>query len=76
MLKIIFFNKICEVNYEKIHYTLKNYIKNGLKDKDEKIVGKIKVLLQFDENHPWWKYFEEELKDFPEIKYIDLDKLF
>lgn len=67
-----FWDKICYANREKIHYSLEYYFKNGLKNKDLSIVDKLKNEIQFNEDHPWWKVFEEELKDFPEIQYIDL----
>lgn len=67
-----FWNKICKVNYQDIDFRLEYYIKDGLKNKDEKIVKKLENQIQFEENHPWWKVFEEELKDFPEIEYCEL----
>ncbi|WHY98841.1 TIGR02391 family protein [Peribacillus simplex] len=73
---IYFLRIIFKVNHKDISYFLRNYIKNGLKNKDEKIVKEIQYQLQYDEDHPWWKVFEEELKDIPEIKYIDLDAIF
>ena len=71
-----FLRKIFKVNYNDIHYSLSDYIKNGFKNKDEKIVEKIKLQIQFDKDHPWWKVFEEELKGFPEIEYFDMDDIF
>ncbi|MBY0123613.1 TIGR02391 family protein [Bacillus sp. S/N-304-OC-R1] len=66
-----FWDKICEVNSQDIHHYLKWFFKDGLKNKDEVIVKKLESQIIFDENHRWWKVFEEELKDFPEIKYSD-----
>ncbi|MCF7622533.1 MULTISPECIES: TIGR02391 family protein [Bacillaceae] len=67
-----FWNKICKVNNEDIDYWLYYYISEGLKNKDEKIVEKLRYEIQCEENHPWWKVFEEQLKDFPEVKYVEL----
>ncbi|OAB44174.1 hypothetical protein [Paenibacillus glacialis] len=67
-----FLDKIYELNYQKISYSLKNYIKIGLRNRDQKIMDDLEGVLQLTKSHPWWKVFEIELKDFPEIKYTDL----
>lgn len=69
-------NKICKVNYRDMNFWIKQYISRGLKNKDNDIVNGVKNQIQYDEQHPWWKIFEEELKNFPEIEYIDIDELF
>lgn len=66
-----FWHKICEINRDEIDYWLKDYFIKGMKNHDEKIVKKLANKIQFEENHPWWKIFEEELKEYPEIIYID-----
>ncbi|MGE7662652.1 TIGR02391 family protein [Peribacillus sp. NPDC097197] len=66
-----FWNKICEINSHEIDYWLEDYIKSELKNKDSEIVRKLEAILKFNGNHSWWKIFEEELKDFPEMYYDD-----
>jgi len=67
-----FFDKICNVNRDNIDYALKKYFINGLENNDIEVVGKLKLNIIFEENHPWWKVFEKELKNFPEIEYLEL----
>lgn len=67
-----FWDAICYVNYHEIHYMLQYYFSEGLEGRDEKIIKELERQIQFNENHPWWKVFEKELKDFPEIKPISL----
>jgi len=62
-----FWDKICKLNHDSINFWLSNYFKTGLQNKNEIIVKKMHDIIRFDENHPWWKVFEEELKDYPEI---------
>lgn len=65
-------SKIWRVNYNEIDFSLLVYIRQGLIFQDESIVKKLKSVLEFDENHPWWNLFSEELKGFPEIQYDNL----
>lgn len=67
-----YWDKICAINREKIHYSLKKYICEGLKNKNEEIANALESKIEFDEEHPWWKIFEEELKEYPDIKYFDV----
>ncbi|MED1794989.1 TIGR02391 family protein [Brevibacillus nitrificans] len=67
-----FWSKLCEVNSHNIDYWLKSYIEDGMKRKDERIIKKLKSEIMFVDNHPWWNVFEEELRNFPEIKYCEL----
>lgn len=67
-IETYFFNALCKLNFEEIHYTLKDYFSYGLKHKDLKIVGQLESQLMFEGDHPWWKVFEEELKVYPEIE--------
>ncbi|MDT0144868.1 TIGR02391 family protein [Priestia aryabhattai] len=67
-----YWNKICRVNHNDIHYWLEKYIRDGLNNKEEEIVKKLANEIQFEKDHPWWKVFEEELKNFPEINYCEL----
>ncbi|MED1948275.1 MULTISPECIES: TIGR02391 family protein [Brevibacillus] len=66
-----FWHKICAANRKNLHNALEYYFRKGLQNKDDAIVKQLKFQIQFDENHPWWKVFEEELIEYPEIKYID-----
>lgn len=66
-----FWTNICSVNRDNIHFSLKYYIKKGLENRDDDIIKKLEEEISFDEEHPWWKVFEEELKEYPNIKYID-----
>lgn len=66
-----FWDIMCSINKENIHYTLKNYIKNELRNNNEKIVERFKAEIMYEENHPWWEVFKEELKEYPEIKYTE-----
>lgn len=66
-----FWHKICHANKNDITYSLKSYLKNGLVHKDSAIVEKLEHQIQFDEDHPWWREFDEQLKEFPHIKYVE-----
>lgn len=67
-----FWHNICKLNYKNINYSLYNYFKNGLINDDKEVIEKLKEQIIFDENHPWWKVFENELKNYPDIKYLEL----
>jgi uncharacterized protein (TIGR02391 family) len=64
-----FWSTICLINRDNISNCLKKYFKTGLINKDIEIVDKIHNEIIFDENHPWRKVFEEELKEYPYTKY-------
>lgn len=66
-----FWVKICYANRNKTNFLLETYIKNGLKNKNEDIINKLKDEICFDKEHPWWKVFEDQLKEYPDIEYID-----
>lgn len=70
-----FWHKICSINKDSINIWLKNYFKNGLKNKDEAIIRKLDNEIKYDSNHPWWEVFKEELKEYPDIKSIEFDWL-
>ncbi|MDD3267834.1 MAG: TIGR02391 family protein [Syntrophomonadaceae bacterium] len=70
-----FWKHMWKANRDNICLRLEYYIKNGLKNKNEKIVNELKNEIIFDENHPWWIVFEEELIQYPEIVPIDLEDL-
>lgn len=71
-IKKFFWDKICKANYNNLDFWLKFYFQVGLKNKDEKIVNRLEQQIMFDEKHPWWEVFKEELKDFPHMEYTDL----
>lgn len=64
-----FWEKICEANKADITYPLRYYFSSGLKKRNKKVIDKLKNQIIWEENHPWWKVFEQELKSFPDIKY-------
>ncbi|MFJ8531677.1 TIGR02391 family protein [Bacillus sp. NPDC094106] len=67
-----YWSKICEVNRDDINFWLKDYIATGFNNNDEKIINKLNSQIMFEESHPWWNVFEEELKNYPDIVYRDL----
>lgn len=67
-----FWDKICEANKSDITYPLKNYFKSGLNDGKKHIIDRLEGQINWIEDHPWWKVFEEELKQYPDIKYEEL----
>ena len=66
-----FWEKLVLLNTEKLHWSFKEYIKNCLANKERGVVKKIECQIIYNENHVWWKEFEEELKEYPDIKYCD-----
>ena len=66
-----FWDKICNINKTDISLCLRNYFRIGLRNKDQQIIDKLEEQIMWDEDHPWWKVFEEELKAYPEIKCIE-----
>ncbi|MEK5447093.1 TIGR02391 family protein [Paenibacillus sp. FSL R7-0331] len=66
-----FWEKICEVNTYEIDFHLESYIREELNRNNEEVIEKIKNQISYEENHPWWEVFKEELKKHPDIKYID-----
>ncbi|USK56386.1 TIGR02391 family protein [Cytobacillus solani] len=67
-----FLSKICEVNRDNIDFDFMLYIRVGLEENDEKIIELVRRQIQYDELHPWWDIFEEELKGLPQIEYVEL----
>lgn len=70
-----FWDKICYANKANITWPLKNYFRDALKNGDREIISKLEEEITCDEEHPWWKVFEEELKKYPDIKAIKVDEL-
>lgn len=66
-----FWEKICNINKNNIDWCLRNYIKKGLQNKDSEIIEKVEAQLIYEKEHPWWQVFQEELKEYPEIKYTE-----
>lgn len=64
-----FWWKICNSNREKITRPLESYFRNGLKSGMKDVIEKLRYIIEYEENHPWWNVFEAELKEYPEIKY-------
>ncbi|HDR8179119.1 TIGR02391 family protein [Bacillus cereus] len=71
-----FWQTICKTNKKSVNFWLEMYLRSGLKQKDKAIVEKLKAEIEYEKEHLWWEVFKEELKDFPEIKYIDVNELF
>lgn len=67
-----FWSKICHINKDNISWSLMFYFKNGLDNNDQKIINKLKSQIIWEEDHPWWNVFEEELKSHPEIQHVEL----
>ena len=64
-----FWSKICHINKNNISWPLKYYFKNGLSNNNQQVIEKLKAQIVWDEDHPWWNIFAEELKSHPDIKY-------
>lgn len=73
-VKEFFWEKICDINRTNIAWSLKYYFQNGLKHNDQEIIDQLKDIIEWEEDHPWWDVFAEELKDHLDIKY-DPEKL-
>lgn len=67
-----FWKTICHANKDNIDWWLKFYFQKALKAGDKSIIEKLKSEIIYDETHPWWQVFEEELKQYPEIEYQKL----
>lgn len=72
-IKKYFLNKLIELNTDTLYWKFKEYIKKGLIEKNEEIVSLVKSKLLLNKEHLWWSEFQEELKEYPEIKYVELD---
>lgn len=68
-VKHYFWDKICDINRDNIGWPLKYYFQRGLKNNDETIIAQLKDIIEWEEDHPWWVVFSNELKEHPEIKY-------
>ncbi len=66
-----FWNSLCIINRDNINYSIKNYIKKGLDSNNEFIKDKLKNILGWEEEHPWWQEFELELLKHPDIVVCD-----
>ncbi|CAM2868575.1 TIGR02391 family protein [Paenibacillus taichungensis] len=67
-----FWGDICIANRDEITFYLEWYIRDGLEEKDPIIIEKLMEEIKFDEDHPWWEEFEEELKEHPGIQHVEL----
>lgn len=70
-----FWIKICHANKANITWPLEYYFKDGLKQNNQQIIDRLKPQIIWDEDHPWWDVFKEELKEYPDIEYEDLSDL-
>ena len=66
-----FISKIYSANKDNITPSLKRYFSEGLKNNDKNIINSLECELIWDDEHPWWNVFEEELKLHPEITCIN-----
>lgn len=73
-VKTYFWDKICNINRSNIAWSLKYYFQEGLKNNNQQIINQLKDIIEWEEDHPWWKVFATELECHPEIKY-DPDEL-
>lgn len=64
-----FWSKICAVNKQNITWPLKKYFKTGLCSNDQRIIKQLRDRIEWDEDHPWWNVFKDELEKHPYIKY-------
>lgn len=68
-----FWNKICSANKTNITWPLTNYFKEALIANNQEVIKQLENQIKWDDSHPWWKVFEEELKAYPEIKYEEVE---
>ena len=73
-VKTHFWDKICDINRTDIAWSLKYYFQKGLKNDNQEIIDQLKDIIEWEEDHPWWKVFDKELVSHPDIKY-NPDKL-
>ena len=64
-----FWHKICYANKADITHPLKYYFQTGLKEHNTQVIKRLEHQIIWEENHPWWDVFKEELKAYPDIKY-------
>lgn len=64
-----FWHKICSANRMNITWPLTNYFKEAMKANNQEVIKRLENQIKWDDSHPWWKVFEEELKSHPEITY-------
>ncbi|MDP9700535.1 uncharacterized protein (TIGR02391 family) [Paenibacillus intestini] len=65
-------DKFCIANKDEMGDALKYYFIKGFHKKESIILGKLRDKIQYNKNHPWWKVFEDQLSETPEIQYVDL----
>ena len=64
-----FWSKICHINKNNISWPLKHFFKKGLNNNNQQVIEKLEAQIVWEEDHPWWNIFAEELKSHPDIKY-------
>lgn len=62
-----FWNILCDINYENIHQRLIEYFKNQFRLNNRQIIERFLNNIMFDNNHPWWDVFKDELAEHPNI---------
>lgn len=62
-----FWYSICSANREEITWPLQHYFSKALDKNNKEIIEQLKDQIEYDEKHPWWVVFEEQLKLYPEI---------
>ena len=66
-----FWKKILSANEANITYGLKSYFGSALKNGQQEVIDELEGIICWGENHPWWKVFENELRNYPNIKVCD-----
>lgn len=57
-----FWDTLCEINYNNIHQRLIRYLRNQLKLDNKEIIERFSLNIMFDNKHPWWNVFKEDLE--------------
>jgi len=66
-----YWENICELNKENMNSYLKDYISQGLTNGYVEAAKRFMAIIYKDENHPWRKEFEEELKTYKDEEVVD-----
>lgn len=66
-----FWENICEANKNNITWPLKFFFEQALMKNNIDNIERLKEIIVYDEEHPWWHVFSEPLKLHPDIKYDD-----
>lgn len=66
-----FWDILCDINYEIINKRLIKYFKNQLRADNKEIIERFLYNIMFNNIHPWWDVFKEELDGYSDILYVD-----